>query len=774
MSDSARAVFLSYASQDAVAVLRLAEALRASGIVVWFDKDELVGGDAWDAKIRGQIASCALFVPVISAATQARLEGYFRIEWKLAARRTHAMATARAFLLPVVIDETREAEAHVPDEFRDVQWTRLPGGEATEAFSARVKALLSGPVMEAGRPRPVERGEGAASPTVRKVGRRVPVAAWLAAAIALAAVVAFFTLRPASKENAGAVARPPAAEHSTAVASSPTRSLPNDKSMAILPFANLSPDKENEFFADGVHADLLSNLIGLRELRVISAQSVAGYRGTTKRIPEIARELGVAYLMTGSVRRAANSVRVSAQLIDARTDTPIWSPQPYDKNLSDIFAIQSEIAQAIAVSLKAVLTTEEQKHIFRRTTENLAAYDLYLKGIIEGGSGRAGYEHTERHMRAAVELDPKFVEAWGWLLRVQSFIYRNYDLTEERLRTTTATYETLKRLAPDATATILPFARYALWVQADFDRAIAEAERYVRLLPNDAEGYFLLEVIQFRQGRLAEAIANLRKSIALEPTYLGYRYNLIGPLEGCRRYDEVIQEYQAIRKYDPASREAPWRSAIAAFLGRGSTREGDQVIAMLSETTATSPDGIAQRMNWSEMKGDLAEFIRLDALLPETSGRSAISRAQRLALALVASGDQARAVEVLTPRADEAMRRAETPGTDLSAWRLAGEVAAILQRKDEAMRCLRKLGEIEDIRLRPAQSAAEKLRTIAFVHAWLGDKSRAVAEYEKLFRMPFSGLSPHEMRRNARYFPLRGDPRFEALLNDPKNNAPLF
>lgn len=136
MADApSQAVFLSYASQDAAA-------LRASGVEVWFDQNELVGGDAWDAKIRGQIASCALFVPVISAATQARLEGYFRVEWKLAARRTHAMATAKAFLLPIVIDGTRDAEAHVPDEFREVQWTRLPGGETPAAFCGRVGNLL--------------------------------------------------------------------------------------------------------------------------------------------------------------------------------------------------------------------------------------------------------------------------------------------------------------------------------------------------------------------------------------------------------------------------------------------------------------------------------------------------------------------------------------------------------------------------------------------------------------------------------------------------------
>src|SRR5476649_1177788 len=169
MSDSqpasaSRAVFLSYASQDAEAAKRIAEALRAAGVEVWFDQNELVGGDQWDQKIRGQVKACALFVPVISAATQARLEGYFRLEWKLAAHRTHTMADAKPFLLPVVIDATRDVEAHVPEEFRAVQWTRLIGGETPEKFCARVKKLLSGSELEVGRPRPAHRDEDVAAP----------------------------------------------------------------------------------------------------------------------------------------------------------------------------------------------------------------------------------------------------------------------------------------------------------------------------------------------------------------------------------------------------------------------------------------------------------------------------------------------------------------------------------------------------------------------------------------------------------------------------------
>src|SRR3954468_16295272 len=146
MSESVKAVFLSYASQDAEAARRICDALRAAGVEVWFDQSELRGGDAWDAKIRKQIKECTLFVPVISANTQARLEGYFRIEWKLAAQRTHGMADEKAFLLPVVIDDTRDADAKVPAEFKAVQWTRLPRGERTDPFCAQTRRLLAGDI----------------------------------------------------------------------------------------------------------------------------------------------------------------------------------------------------------------------------------------------------------------------------------------------------------------------------------------------------------------------------------------------------------------------------------------------------------------------------------------------------------------------------------------------------------------------------------------------------------------------------------------------------
>ncbi len=219
MSAVPKAVFLSYASQDAEVAKKICETLRAAGVEVWFDQSELVGGDAWDAKIRKQIADCALFVPVISAATQARTEGYFRLEWKLAAQRTHMIADDAAFVLPIVIDDTRDADARVPAEFKAVQWTRLPGGEPAEKFCTRVQALLGGEGRDASPRRPSS--DTSASPgrlgetsLPAKPSRRVRAMAWIAAAAVIGLGVLYFALRP--ERNAGAGTRPSAAPLSEA------------------------------------------------------------------------------------------------------------------------------------------------------------------------------------------------------------------------------------------------------------------------------------------------------------------------------------------------------------------------------------------------------------------------------------------------------------------------------------------------------------------------------------------------------------------------------
>ncbi|MDP2139112.1 MAG: TIR domain-containing protein, partial [Candidatus Didemnitutus sp.] len=299
MSDATKAVFLSYASQDAEAAKRIANALRAAGVEVWFDQSELVGGDAWDQKIRGQIGSCALFVPIISAATQARSEGYFRLEWRIAAQRTHMMSERSAFLLPVVIDATRDGGADVPPEFRAVQWTRLLGGETPEKFCARVGMLLGGSESVGAALR-----RDPAKPSGHKAPPAKSPRSWLVPAVlALAAVAVgsyFWLGRSAPVATPSPITNSPAPLASSL--SPATVPAVAGKSVAVLAFANLSDDKDNEYFSDGISEELLNVLAKVPGLKVTARTSAFHFKGKDTPIPEVARQLGVAYVIEGSVR----------------------------------------------------------------------------------------------------------------------------------------------------------------------------------------------------------------------------------------------------------------------------------------------------------------------------------------------------------------------------------------------------------------------------------------------------------------------------------------
>ena len=356
MTESSKAVFLSYASQDAEAAKRICEALRAAGVEVWFDQSELRGGDVWDRKIRQQIHDCALFIPIISANSQARPEGYFRLEWRLADQRTHLMGKNRAFLVPVCIDETRDADADIPDSFAAVQWTRLPAGNTPTAFVERVARLLS----------------------PDKVG-------------------------PPAAHAAGAAA-------DKVQTTSPSQAAMPEKSIAILPFANLSADKDNEYFSDGLAEEILNALSQVEDLRVASRGSAFSFKGKAVDTSEIASKLHVANVLEGSVRRAGNRIRVTVQLVDARNGFHLWSER-YDRQMEDIFEIQDEIARAITERLKVTLGAGAE-----RSTTNLAAYELYLKGR------HYWHQRSPPAMRAAIQcfeqtikLDPQYALAHAGL-----------------------------------------------------------------------------------------------------------------------------------------------------------------------------------------------------------------------------------------------------------------------------------------------------------------------------------------------------------------------
>jgi TolB-like protein len=373
VTEPARAVFLSYASEDAEAAQRICEALRAVGIEVWFDQSELRGGDVWDQTIRKHIKACTLFMPVISRHTHARREGYFRLEWKLAVDRSNLISATQAFLVPVVIDDTREDDEEVPERIRDIHWTRLPAGETPPAFVERVQRLLSGEASSASRP--VASSATAPSvarpPTSWSPKRALPVVLALAV---LGAVGAYLAIHKPSVPAASSALAAPAA------------------SIAVLPLANESGEAGQQYFSDGISEDLITALSQFAGLKVIGRSSAFQFRDSKEDSRSIGAKLGVAHLLEGSVRRVGDTVRVSAELIDTADGSTQWSER-YDRPYMGIqLATLGEVEQAIELAHQA-LATEPLR----------AAWYVWLATYL---SGLNRLDEAERSIRTAIALQP--------------------------------------------------------------------------------------------------------------------------------------------------------------------------------------------------------------------------------------------------------------------------------------------------------------------------------------------------------------------------------
>src|SRR6266480_3281794 len=318
-----------------------------------------------------------------------------------------------------------------------------------------------------------------------------------------------------------------------------------DKSIAVLPFENRSEDKANAYFTDGVQDEILTDLAKIADLKVISRTSVLQYKsGVARNLREIAQQLGVANVVEGSVQRLGNRVRVNAQLIDARNDAHLWA-QTYDRDLADVFAIQSEIAKAIADQLQAKLSPNEKKAIEQPPTTDLAAFDLYsrAKSLVLTASFSA---RTEPDLRQAVELlnqaatrDPAFFEAYYQLAFVHGRLYSlGFDHTASRLASAEAALQAAIRLRPDAGETHLARANYLYYGPRDYAGALAELENGRRSLPNDPRLYELTGYILRRRGQQEEGLRNLEKAIELDPRNSFIMQQIALSYQFLRRYPE--------------------------------------------------------------------------------------------------------------------------------------------------------------------------------------------------------------------------------------------
>jgi TolB-like protein/Flp pilus assembly protein TadD len=508
VNEPSRAVFLSYATEDTAAARRICDTLRVAGIEVWFDQNELRGGDAWDHTIRQQIRECALFIPIISQRTQERLEGYFRREWRLAEDRTLDMAAVRSFLVPVAIDDTAQRTSHVPPAFNAAQWTRLPEGNTPQAFVDRIKQLLS-PV-----PAALTAAHAAVSAQgIQGIPRPKRNLVITVAGLCLAALTAVLIVRLWSPSGTSAT---PLKEVARPIGPYPASSAPLH-SVAVLPFVDMSEKKDQEYFADGMAEEVLDTLAKVPQLTVIGRTSSFQFKNRSENLPTIGRKLNSAYLVEGTVRKAGERIRVTAQLIDSRFGAQIWS-DTYDRDFGDVFTLQDEIATSIVRALQLTIRSHDTRQL--RSAEAIEAYTLYLKGKLALDKFEAkSLLDAQSLFQQALVLDPTLAAAAEGL--ALTYLNRGADeidiTAREAWELARGAAETALRLDPDSAVAhgVVGFVAWA--VDYDFPRAESEFHKAIALNPNDPDTLANYAQILVMHGDYDEALQRVNNAIALDP-----------------------------------------------------------------------------------------------------------------------------------------------------------------------------------------------------------------------------------------------------------------
>ena len=533
------AVFLSYASQDADAAQKICEALRAAGIEVWFDQSELRGGDVWDQKIRHQIRDCALFIPVISANTASRHEGYFRLEWDLADQRSHMMARDRAFIVPVCLDATPAAGTDVPESFHRVQWMRLQAAQTSPAFVERVRRLISagpptGPTIAVSPAAPVSTATRAKGGTLSRPNRALMA---IVAVVVLSAVAYFavdqFSKHPASPQT------PPTVPASVATATF----APPPHSIAVLPFVNLSGDKEQEYFSDGLTEELLNSLAEIEGLQVAARTSSFSFREQPD-ITTVAHKLNVGTVLEGSVRRSEHRVRVTAQLINAVTGFHLWS-KTYDRDLGDVLKLQTEIATAVATALKVTLLGDVSAKIELGGTRNPAAFDAYLR------ASKAFRQHQDKDLQSAIaayteaiRLDSNYALAFAGRSRAYSDSANEFATEAAAVREGFEEAQADARkaigLAPELAEGHLALGRFLQLGSLDFAQANKAFEQALAFAPGNAQVLGESGLFAVFMGRFDAGLSTLRRAVVLDPLDPRTHAMLSEGLYNARRYQESV------------------------------------------------------------------------------------------------------------------------------------------------------------------------------------------------------------------------------------------
>jgi TolB-like protein/Flp pilus assembly protein TadD len=542
-----------------------------------------------------------------------------------------------------------------------------------------------------------------------------------------------------------------------------------DKSIAVLPFENLSDEKENAFFADGIQDDILTNLSRIGDLKVISRTSVMSYRGKTSNVREIGKALGVSTILEGSVRRSGNRVRVNVQLINATNDEHLWA-EDYDRDLTDVFAIQTDLAQKITSALQAKLSPSEKARIDRRPTQNADAYLLFIQAHNYANRPDLFRDislKAEQLFEQATKLDPNFAAAFAGLSMIESWMYHSSDPLPLRREKARAAANEALRLQPD-----LPEAHLALgfsyyYGDRDYERALAEFGIAKLDLPNEAKVYLAIGAIQRRQGKWTESTANLEKAAALDPKDPSTLLNLAYSYMATRNFEA------ADKTFDRGIEAAPQSFSLRALKGELAIRwKGDFTVAekeLALVPPGIDPEGLVTlgRVAVLTLQRKFPEALQVVQQFREEtfSGHSTAPCPKAFLEGALYSylGDKAKAQAAFEHARVVAEQLVRESPQDAARHGMLGEILAGLGQKDAAIkegkRAVELLPESEDAFDGPEATAA-----LAQIYAWTGERDQAFSLLDHLLMIP-NGIPVPILKVDPVWDPLRKDPRFQALID---------
>ena len=560
-----------------------------------------------------------------------------------------------------------------------------------------------------------------------------------------------------------------------------------DKSIAVLPFENLSEEKQNEYFADGVQDEILTDLAKIADLKVISRTSVMQYKsGALRNLREIGQQLGVAHVLEGSVQRAANKIRVNAQLIDARNDAHLWA-QIYDRDLADVFAIQSEIAKAIADQLQAKLSPNEKKAIEQPPTTDLAAFDLYsrAKSLLLGAPINLTQDPDRRKaielLDEAVKRDPSFFDAYCQLAFAHESLYSisDFDHTLARVALAEAALQAVAKLRPDAGETHLARAQYLYHCRRDYDGALAELANARKTLPNDPRIFEYTGYILRRRGDQEEGLRNLQRAVELDPRNFDILQQLAISYQMLGRFAETIAALDRALSIVPDNVQTRTLREVFYLCWKADPQPLHQAIDAI---LAHGPNTIASAAdNWftcALAERDPAAAERALVALGDNpwSGEGPIQLSHTFGEGLLArmTKDEARARTAFEAARTEQEKIVQTQPDYGPPLCVLAMIDAGLGSKDLALEEGRRAIALMPIE-KDVINGSRILQYFAITAAWAGDKELALQQLETGLRAPLASmlLSYGALKLLTFWDPLRGDPRFEKIVASlaPKKSA---